>query len=544
MGEIQALVELFAQPAGSFPKAAESLRPRLAALAQLAVDAGRLHACIISWQNPGENGIASAPPEPRWEMVGGLINVGLNRRFPDAQVRGSAVLRIGAPEVASLCAAAGLSAPPLEALAKAGQLGTINARVVLMVAAAGGASKELEALLQLVASSALLQASAAEHGASRNFWRRRATATADHLAQLERDHQRLRAETRRLDNAVAAAARLKPRGRFAGLGTLAAAMGPFDAWTVALALEGALKVVAASAALAPITPLDAASAIAESFRRQTTILRCAEADATAVYHEDRVFARYPAYACVPFEYGAIALAARKRVEARALRPVEALLGRLNPLVGRWLIEGEAERLRALVRDLGLRMFGAVDSERARIARDLHDDQAQLLAAARLALEADRNKARVIFTKLEDELRTRLREMRPATLGRFSLRGALLAEFERLKAAGVRARLTGGAGAGRLSRPIQQVCYQVAREALSNVIRHSGASEAEVSLERLSGRVRLAVSDNGRGIPERVRNRGMGLAGLTERLELLGGTLRIDSRPGLTRLCAEIPDPGQ
>ena len=140
------------------------------------------------------------------------------------------------------------------------------------------------------------------------------------------------------------------------------------------------------------------------------------------------------------------------------------------------------------------------------------------------------------------MRRRLRGLRPATLGSQDLKTALKAELGRLAQTGVRARLAWDAGRRRLSRAVEQGCYQVVREALANVARHSGASRVEVRIERQSGLLRLTVSDNGRGIGRARRTDTGGLSVMAQRVELLGGSLRIASRRGATRLVAELPEP--
>ena len=203
--------------------------------------------------------------------------------------------------------------------------------------------------------------------------------------------------------------------------------------------------------------------------------------------------------------------------------------------------------RALMQSLALRLFGAIDAERARIARDLHDDQAQLMTAARIALEVPRPKARRILREIEQTLRTRLRDLRPATIGRATLKAGLEGERQRLIDAGLEARLLRVAGAHALSRPLQNVCWQVAREAVSNIIRHARAKHVELSLERAGNFVRLKVVDDGRGA-HRSRRRtenvgmglGMGLSGLAERVALIGGTLQVGSQASGTCVTAEIP----
>ncbi len=131
------------------------------------------------------------------------------------------------------------------------------------------------------------------------------------------------------------------------------------------------------------------------------------------------------------------------------------------------------------------MFAAIDEERARIARDLHDDQAQLLAAAKIALDGPPDAARAIFKQVESELRRKTRELRPASIGNGSLDEAIEREFERLNRAGVRAKLVhldNGGAAEKISRPVQQLCFQIVREALSNVIRHARAKSVQITIE--------------------------------------------------------------
>src|SRR4029077_12132182 len=97
-----------------------------------------------------------------------------------------------------------------------------------------------------------------------------------------------------------------------------------------------------------------------------------------------------------------------------------------------------------------------------------DHQAQLLVAARIAIVAGPNEARVVFKHLEDALRLRVRELRPATLGRSTLENALRYELHRLADSGIRGRLIHAKRMNALTRPVQQLCYQLVREAHSNV----------------------------------------------------------------------------
>ncbi|MGH7924720.1 MAG: sensor histidine kinase, partial [Candidatus Binatus sp.] len=327
-------------------------------------------------------------------------------------------------------------------------------------------------------------------------------------------------------------------GRF---GELVAGGAGFDRWIVAVA-EGGSFIVAASSSGQKQFDLGETSALADSFRRHIVIARWRDLEAgiaerSRQYIEDKVFGG--SYVCIPFEAGAIALASRDG-SASAAR-AQAIVERLAPFATNWVMERDALRREGLVRRLALRMYAAVDEERARIARDLHDDQAQLLAAAKIALEGRRDAARAIFKQVEQELRRKTRELRPATIGSASLDEAVEHEFERLNRAGVQAKLIHAGAAEKISRPVEQLCFLVVRETLSNVIRHARAKSVEVMIEKIDASARVSVSDDGRGVDGN-KGEGAGLTGMRERLELMGGRLTVASRAGRTTVVAEIPEP--
>ena len=90
-----------------------------------------------------------------------------------------------------------------------------------------------------------------------------------------------------------------------------------------------------------------------------------------------------------------------------------------------------------------------------------------------------------------------------------------------------------------SQPIEVAAYFVASEALANAAKHSGASRIDVSLEQRDGRLVLSVRDDGVGGADAAR--GSGLAGLSDRVEALGGRLEISSPPGEgTEIRADLP----
>ncbi len=449
-------------------------------------------------------------------------------------------VRLSPGELTAICAGTIRAFQEVRAAAWARGVEKCVARVSI-IADAGHSDGQLDAVASLACDGALALAVAAQREASREFWRMRATETTERNARARSESEEIARDFESLERMLASGASRGSSERYALFGATLAEAGPFDGWIVAIATRKGLQPVASSQP-GEIVALDEKSALVRSYAEQSVLTRPGFPSTARACAEDRIFGR--PYICVPFENGAIALASRTPVSESLRARVQAMIMRLQPAVKLWWLEDELGRERELVRKLGLRMFAAIDEERARIARDLHDDQAQLLSAAQIALSGGHEQARGIFKRLETELRRRVRELRPARLGEGGLEEALRAEMARLGEAGIKARLKRSRRTADepLSRPVQELCYQVAREALANVLRHSGATSVEVAIERTNGAARISVLDNGRGITLDPARGGMGLQGLRERIELMGGRLTIDSRPGATRLVAEIPEP--
>jgi len=201
---------------------------------------------------------------------------------------------------------------------------------------------------------------------------------------------------------------------------------------------------------------------------------------------------------------------------------------------------------AAARDFGGRLINAHEEERARLARELHDDVTQRLAvlaidaglaerAANSPSEAESLRGlRDKLGRLSEDVHALSYQLHPSILEDLGLADALKAECERFsRRESIPATL-------KLIEPLttvpneEAIClYRVAQEALRNVARHAAARVAEVSLERENGGLQLAVWDNGKGFdPVRMRDRpSLGLASMRERLRALGGKLSIDSAPG-------------
>jgi signal transduction histidine kinase len=202
-----------------------------------------------------------------------------------------------------------------------------------------------------------------------------------------------------------------------------------------------------------------------------------------------------------------------------------------------------------VRESRARIVTAADEERRRIERDIHDGAQQRLVALglqlrtaqrRLGPNADPQVTKLVDATVDelqaavDELRELARGVHPAILTEDGLGAAL----ESL-AARTPFPIQLDTFDERLPAPVEAAAYFVASEALANVAKHAAASKACVTARRLNGRVEIVVEDDGVGgaHPEQ----GSGLRGLADRVEALGGELRIE-RPagGGTRIVGEIP----
>jgi signal transduction histidine kinase len=203
-------------------------------------------------------------------------------------------------------------------------------------------------------------------------------------------------------------------------------------------------------------------------------------------------------------------------------------------------------------------------ERERLARDLHDVVGHALVLVTVKLEAAQRLGRVDQARAETELRT-TRELVRETMNELrravaSLRAAPLDRQSLATAISEQARETGDqaglqvrihcAEIGGLSAAQEDALWRVTQEALTNVVKHAGATELAVSLARNDGLVTVEVRDNGRGLVP-VAHGGAekpghyGIRGMHERLELLGGRLTVAAAPeGGTRVRAELPVGGE
>ncbi|MFN2589726.1 MAG: sensor histidine kinase [Actinomycetota bacterium] len=204
---------------------------------------------------------------------------------------------------------------------------------------------------------------------------------------------------------------------------------------------------------------------------------------------------------------------------------------------------------------------AVASERARIARDLHDGPVQALVGGVLSLHAIKRMLEMGDTEaaacLVDEISDRLKEeaedlrglmhsLRSARLETGGILAGLRSLCDRLsRQRGIDVELAAGA-LGDLPSEVETAAYRIVQQALTNIETHAGATSVTVRARRTRRRLDIEVADDGRGfdpqgMPALARHGHVGLASMRERAELCGGTLSIWSRPGAgTRIRVRFP----
>jgi two-component system sensor histidine kinase UhpB len=200
------------------------------------------------------------------------------------------------------------------------------------------------------------------------------------------------------------------------------------------------------------------------------------------------------------------------------------------------------RLESERREATGRVLAGQESERLRIAQELHDQVGQELTAVLLGLARLQGRAPETLQRdmvdVQDAVRGSLEEvraiaveLRPEALDDLGLESALAVLCERFAdRAGLEVAQRIEPDLPQLSPEAELVVYRVAQESLTNVARHSGARRAEMSLARENGRLMLSVSDRGRGLAIGAVP-GTGIRGMRERAGLIGAQLTIDRGSG-------------
>ncbi len=226
---------------------------------------------------------------------------------------------------------------------------------------------------------------------------------------------------------------------------------------------------------------------------------------------------------------------------------------------------EKKKSQEAARNYSRRLIEAQEAERRRISRELHDQVGQILTAVKMNLHALQHKCTQpeILTSINDNLKVideavdQIRDLsvdlRPLLLDDLGLVVALRWYLERqTRNLGIPAKFVSGSldEDDRFSSELETACFRIVQEGVTNVVRHARATRISVRLERVVSDLILLITDDGAGFDARMLRSGsgmstLGLRGMEERAQAVGGTITIDSAPALgTEICARFPIKGE
>ena len=242
-----------------------------------------------------------------------------------------------------------------------------------------------------------------------------------------------------------------------------------------------------------------------------------------------------------------------------LRLAEGMAAPASIAIHNAILFERARRSGELLQTLSRQQVDLQEAERRAISRQLHDETGQVLTTLKVGLRllertADRPEevtSRVselidMVDAVQDDLHRLAADLRPASLDHLGLVAALrqyLAEVDRQHPQIVEFETVGLDGE-RLPAEVEIALFRIAQEAVTNSIRHASAERVSVLVERRGRRIIMVIEDDGVGLElEEVEREGrLGLVGMGERTEMLGGNLLVESAPGAgTTIVAEVPD---
>jgi signal transduction histidine kinase len=222
------------------------------------------------------------------------------------------------------------------------------------------------------------------------------------------------------------------------------------------------------------------------------------------------------------------------------------------------LESQVEQRTAALRQLSARLLTLQDSERRRIARELHDSLGQYLVGLKLNIQFIKQEfgredlwsgADQLVEQCISEVRTLSYLLHPPTMDAAGFTSAARWYADGFgQRSGLKVTLDAPDDGGRLPDIIELALFRVLQEALTNVHRHSGATSASVLIRQDAEQVVLDIKDDGRGIPTELlglflttgSGMGVGLAGIRERARELGGKLTLESSDSGTLVRVTIP----
>lgn len=257
----------------------------------------------------------------------------------------------------------------------------------------------------------------------------------------------------------------------------------------------------------------------------------------------------------------------RKFSSHDVKLLQSIAGHIAIAIENAKLHQEAQRQDELRGELLNEIFSIQEEERKRIARELHDETSQSLASLAASLEAtvgllppgaDKakdalKKAQALAISVLDEIHKLIYELRPTLLDDLGLVAATRwLTYNNLEHAGVLVTFGTKGRERRLPPVLETTLFRVIQEAVGNIARHAHARNAEVSLHFKKSAVEARVRDDGKGfdvqeaISSRDRPRGLGLLGMKERVELVNGTLNVQSSPdgGGTKIDIKIPVNGE
>jgi len=222
---------------------------------------------------------------------------------------------------------------------------------------------------------------------------------------------------------------------------------------------------------------------------------------------------------------------------------------------------QSQQMQEQLRLLSRQLLSAQEEERKKISRELHDVIAQTLTSINVRLAAltkeavhntgglERTIARTqqLVEQSVNIVHRFARELRPTVLDDLGLVPALHTFMKGFREqTGIRVSLSAPAALNKVNSDKRTILFRVAQEALNNVARHAQASQAEVRIQKLDGAICMRIRDDGKGFQTALvlhakKHKRLGLLGMRERLEMVGGNITIESAPGRgTTIQAQVP----
>jgi signal transduction histidine kinase len=236
--------------------------------------------------------------------------------------------------------------------------------------------------------------------------------------------------------------------------------------------------------------------------------------------------------------------------------LKAIADRSALAIHRSRITAALREREARIAELSAHLLRVQEDERKRISRELHDETGQGLMVIRLylgmlknSLTSKSSKAKVdetleVVDRTVEGIRRIIGKLSPLVLQELGLFAALRKEAQHLEQKhNVNTRVAISDEVGRLSAETETAIYRIVQEALHNIAKHAHAQNAAVSMDRIDGKIKLSVEDDGVGIFPKADYRGnsFGLAGIKERVGMLGGEVRVVSLKGKgTRIEISVP----